>query len=125
MIRSLPFLLPILALSAPAADWPQFRGPTGDGIASVKSLPMEWSGDKNIAWKKEIPGRGWSSPVLAGGKIYLTTAVVTRGDEASPKADRSLRALCLDAATGILLWDGQGASSKPPQGGARLALRRD
>jgi len=97
--------LPFLALVTRAADWPKFRGPTSDGIATVTNLPLTWSGEKNIAWKTEIPGSGWSSPVLAGGKIYLTTAVVTSGSEASPKADRSLRALCLDAATGNILWD--------------------
>jgi outer membrane protein assembly factor BamB len=102
---------PILLLSliaftfAPAADWPQFRGPNGDGHASAKNLPQEWSSEKNIAWRTEIPGRGWSSPALSGGKIYLTTAVVTSGEEASPKADRSLRALCLDAVTGKVVWD--------------------
>src|SRR6187401_1562725 len=97
-------LLPILS-TVPAADWPQFRGPTGDGHATVTNLPQEWSSSKNIAWQTEIPGRGWSSPALSGGKIYLTTAVVTSGEEGSTKADRSLRALCLDAATGNILWD--------------------
>lgn len=100
-------LLPFLALITHAADWPQFRGPTADGIATVKNLPLTWSGEKNIAWKAELPGSGWSSPVLVGGKIYLTTAVVTTGSEASPKADRSLRALCVDAATGKILWDNE------------------
>ena len=71
----------------------------------MTNLPLEWSREKNIAWRAELPGRGWSSPVLAGGKIYLTTAVVTAGEESSPKADRSLRALCLDAADGKIVWD--------------------
>lgn len=105
MHRSL-FVLPfVLFRPLHAADWPQFRGPAGDGHASVKELPMQWSRDRNIAWRVEIPGRGWSSPSLAGGRIYLTTAVVTAGDESSPKADRSLRALCLDANTGHVIWD--------------------
>jgi outer membrane protein assembly factor BamB len=103
MIRTLVFTL--FALSTHAADWPQFRGPTGDGKATVKNLPLKWGPDQNIAWRAEIPGSGWSSPVLADGKVYLTTAVVTKGSEASPKADRSLRALCLDAAGGKVLWD--------------------
>ena len=105
-MNRLHLLLPLLAFSsATAADWPQFRGPTGDGHAQVKNLPMQWSADKNIAWRAEIPGSGWSSPVLAGGRIYLTAAVVTGGSEASPKADRSLRVLCLDAASGHVVWD--------------------
>jgi outer membrane protein assembly factor BamB len=107
MIRSLTLLALSLSLSSlPAADWPQFRGPTADGISTAKNLPTSWSSDKNIAWKKEIPGRGWSSPVLSGGKLYLTTALITDGgQESNPKANRSLRALCLDAATGNILWD--------------------
>src|SRR6187549_3756952 len=103
-----PFLLfSLLAFTTvSAADWPQFRGPDGDGHANVKSLPLEWSSEKNIAWRVDIPGRGWSSPVLVGGKIYLTTALITDGgQESNPKANRSLRALCLDAATGNILWD--------------------
>lgn len=104
MRRSL-FLIPLLVTMATAADWPQFRGPNGDGRAEVKGLPMEWSKEKNIAWKAEIPGRGWSSPALYDGRIYLTTAVVTAGEESSPKADRSLRAMCLDAKTGLVVWD--------------------
>jgi outer membrane protein assembly factor BamB len=101
-------LLPFLALTAAtatAADWPQFHGPTADGIATVKNVPTEWSNEKNIAWQTEIPGSGWSSPVLSGGRIYLTTAVVTSGKDTGPKADRSLRAVCLDAATGRIIWD--------------------
>ena len=99
-------LLPLLAISLHAADWPQFRGPAGDGIASAKNLPTTWSSSRNIAWKAGLPGSGWSSPVLVGGKIYLTTAVVTDGgSETSPKSDRSLRALCLDANTGTIVWD--------------------
>ena len=105
MPRTLILLSLLTFTSSPAADWPQFRGPNGNGHAGAKNLPREWSSTKNIAWRAEVPGRGWSSPVLAGGKIYLTTAVVTSGEEASPKADRSLRALCLDAVTGKVVWD--------------------
>ncbi len=54
--------------------WPQFRGPTGDGISPAKDLPVEWSENKNIAWKTELPGRGWSSPVIWGDEIWMTTA---------------------------------------------------
>ena len=87
--------------SPPAGDWAQFRGPTAQGHADAKRLPTEWDETKNVAWKVEIPGGGWSSPVVAGGKIYLTTAVPN--DKAM--VDRSLRALALDAATGKTLWD--------------------
>lgn len=73
-----------------AGDWPQFRGPTGQGHADARRLPLAWSEDSdNIAWKAEIDGKGWSSPAVYGERIWLTTAV----DEG-----RSLRAICLGAA---------------------------
>jgi outer membrane protein assembly factor BamB len=90
---------------ARAQDWPEFRGGAGDGLSSLKDLPTKWSESENIAWKTPIPGKGWSSPIFVAGKVYLTTAVVTNGEEDSAKADRSLRALRLDAATGKIEWD--------------------
>jgi outer membrane protein assembly factor BamB len=92
-----------LALTPPTfADWPQFRGPTGQGLSDAKNPPTEWGPDRNVAWKVAIPGKGWSSPVVAGGRVYLTTAV-PQGQ--GRQADQSLRALCLDAATGRMIWD--------------------
>ena len=94
----------LLAARRPAAeDWPEFRGPTGQGHRQAASLPTEWEPDKNVAWKQDIPGNGWSSPVVVGGRVYLTTAVPV------PRAasDQSLRALCLDAKTGKVLWDNE------------------
>lgn len=79
------------------ADWSQFRGPRGDGIAAATNVPVEWNATNNVAWRAEIPGNGWSSPVLAGGRLYLTTAV---SGEAL-----SLRALCLDAGSGKIIWN--------------------
>jgi outer membrane protein assembly factor BamB len=61
----------------PAADWPQFRGPTGCGLASTESLPLRWGGFESAAWQTEIPGHGWSSPVVIGERIWLTTAEQT------------------------------------------------
>ncbi len=87
-------------------DWPQFRGPDGDGHSPAKNVPVQWSDTENVAWVVPVAGRGWSSPSLKDGRIYLTTAVVTDGKpEEDNQADRSLRALCLDAATGKTLWD--------------------
>ena len=66
--------------SAARADWPEFRGPRGDGHASTPadaqpiSLPLHWSETNNVRWKTEIPHRGWSSPVVMGGQVWLTTA---------------------------------------------------
>ena len=91
----------LLASVSRAGDWPEFRGPTGQGISEAKGVPVEWSASKNVAWKVEVPGRGWSSPVLKDGKLYLTTAVVT----GAKGAGATLYAVCLDAATGKVLWD--------------------
>jgi outer membrane protein assembly factor BamB len=91
---ALPLLL-LLALSgfaAEAQDWPEFRGPTGQGISTERGLPLEWSESRNVIWKTPVPGLGWSSPVVAGGRVWVTTAIEQRG--------ASLRALAFDVQTG-------------------------
>lgn len=81
-----------------ANDWPQFRGPNADGHAAGPVTPLEWSDTKNVVWQTDIPGLGWSSPVVVAGRVYLTTAVpVGEG--------LSLRALALDCSTGGIIWD--------------------
>jgi outer membrane protein assembly factor BamB len=85
-----------------ADDWPEFRGPTGQGLVPSGSLPTEWDPTKNVAWKQEVPGKGWSSPVVVNGRVYLTTAVPVK-DTATK--DLSLEALCLDARTGKSVWE--------------------
>jgi len=113
MLRSinLRHLAALCATAVPllAADvgWPQFRGPQANGHSPARDVPLTWSTTQNVAWSVDIPGRGWSSPVHRDGRIYLTTAVITDGssEESNPKADRSLRALCLGLATGRTLWD--------------------
>lgn len=107
--RSLSSLCVALALATPAplahaapaasSDWPEFRGPTGQGHATATELPVEWSPEKNVRWKIPVPGAGWSSPTVSGGRIFLTTGIAEAG--ASP----SLRLLCLDVATGKTQWD--------------------
>lgn len=73
----------VLTSIAPAAETvPQFRGPTGDGrFPDATGVPTQWSEDSNLAWKTAIPGRGWSSPVIGNGLVWLTTAVE---EEATP-----------------------------------------
>jgi outer membrane protein assembly factor BamB len=83
------FLTPALG-----ADWPQFRGPTGQGYSDEKGLPLAWSETKNVRWKVAIPGKGWSSPVIQGDRIWLTTAT----DDG-----KSLRAISVDRNTGAIL----------------------
>jgi outer membrane protein assembly factor BamB len=96
-----------LCAAVSPADWPQFRGPTGQGISTALSVPIEWSSKGNVAWKVPLPGSGWSSPVLTDGRVYVTTAVA--GDASAKEADQSsnvsLRAICLDAADGRVLWN--------------------
>lgn len=66
----------LLAASSQAESlWPEFRGPTAQGFSSAKGLPTEWAPDKNVVWRAEVVGKGWSSPVVANGKIFITTAV--------------------------------------------------
>src|SRR5438046_9380653 len=60
---------------ARADDWPQFRGQNGSGLSKEAKLPAEWAADKNVLWKAKLPGYGWSSPVIAGDRVFVTTAV--------------------------------------------------
>ena len=62
-----------------AADWPQFRGPDGQGHASERGLPLAWSETENVVWRTPIEGLGWSSPVVQGGQVWLTTAIEEHG----------------------------------------------
>ena len=60
--------------TASASDWGQFRGPEGNGVNTKAKLPVTW-GEADIRWTADIPGGGWSAPIQAGNKIFLTTAV--------------------------------------------------
>ena len=95
----------LLASLCQANDWPKFRGPSGDGHAQVRSLPLKWNARTNVKWKVAVPGKGWSSPVLAKGRIFLTTAVADGNDQDRGGVDRELRAICLDARSGQTIWD--------------------
>jgi len=97
------WLLGMWAMAAglgPAADWPEFRGPTGQGLSLAKNVPTKWGPAENVVWKQEVAGQGWSSPILVEGKLYLTAAVPL----ASGEGDFSLVAQALDATSGKILW---------------------
>src|SRR5687767_5535847 len=65
----------LLALTLLGADWPQWRGPTGQGISAESPLPTNWNAQSaNIRWKAQIRGDGNSSPIVSGDRVYLTTA---------------------------------------------------
>jgi outer membrane protein assembly factor BamB len=90
---ALALALTLTAVRIAAEEWPQFRGPSGQGVSTETDVPLEWSESRNVLWKTAVPGMGWSSPVIAGGRIWLTTAVVERNAT-------SLRAIAFDASTG-------------------------
>jgi outer membrane protein assembly factor BamB len=93
----LTLLFVLLSPLAFASDnWPQFRGPDGTGHSDATGLPTEWGEGKNIVWKTPIHDRGWSSPVVFGKQVWLTTA---------SKDGRQLFALCLDRDTGKIIRD--------------------
>lgn len=101
MLLRLSGLATILALSAPltAADsWPEFRGPTADGHAPEAKTPTIWSATSKVRWKVPIEGKAWSSPVIADGRVYVTSAVTKDGK-------LSLQALCLELADGKPVWE--------------------
>lgn len=83
-----------LPLSA-QEDWPEFRGPTGQGQATSTRLPLRWGPAENVVWKQAVPGVGWSSPIVYRGRVFLTTALLD--DAGNPT---SLRLLSYDVAAG-------------------------
>jgi outer membrane protein assembly factor BamB len=90
MLRSLTLSL-AFSIALPAADspdiskqWPQFRGPGSAGVADDPTLPDRWSTTENVAWKSAIPGVGWSSPIIWGDRIFVTS-VISSADVEKPK----------------------------------------
>lgn len=128
-------ILAAIDSSPRAADWPQWRGPTGQGIADATGLPTHWSETSNVVWKAVLPGRGWSSPVIEGNQIWLTTAVETEaksedaarrlksntGDQPLTLLEKvELRAVCVDRDSGRLLHNILLLSVREPQWVHRL-----
>jgi outer membrane protein assembly factor BamB len=87
-----------IAQSATAEQWPQFRGPTGQGISTEKNLPLHWNAESNIVWKTAIPGEGWSSPIIWSGRVFLT---------ATTEDGTQCHVICVDRASGKIAWDKQ------------------
>ncbi|MFP6904218.1 MAG: PQQ-binding-like beta-propeller repeat protein [Verrucomicrobiota bacterium] len=99
-------LICTFALLAPAEDWPRFLGPGGAGV-SAEQVPVSWSETQNIRWKKDLPGPGNSSPIVSGGKLFVTCYSGYGMDRRAPgdisKLQRHL--ICLDALSGRQLWE--------------------
>lgn len=90
-------------LAAPPPEWPGFRG-LGQGVTHETGLPERWGASSGLAWKAAVPGAGWSSPIVAGGRVFLTTAA----DEGT-----SCRLLAFDRETGALLWNTEALRQTP------------
>ncbi|MFG0240818.1 MAG: PQQ-binding-like beta-propeller repeat protein [Gimesia chilikensis] len=106
LILSVGFGLSVSHVSQ-AADWSQFRGPSGNGVSESTGLPTEWSAEKNILWKTKLPGHGSSSPVLYGDQIFLTAYTdygLTAEDDGNP-ADLRLRVISINREDGKIMWD--------------------
>ena len=121
-----------VAFAGDGSGWPQFRGPGGSGVAQDarnSGVPTEWDTTKNVAWRIDVPGLGWSSPIVWGNRVFLTTAVDAQGTE-QPEGgfyldkDRGGRSehrwlvLAYDLNTGVRLWERQVHQAVPPRIGA-------
>lgn len=124
------FLLGVTLIDSATAkvstNWPQWRGPNGQGVSVEKGLPVEWSSTKNVKWKTPIAGRGHSSPIVWGKKIFLTTALdgeaiagrkpgvthklsdgteFVHPDAVGADLLHTFKVVCLDQVTGKILWE--------------------
>lgn len=109
------------------ANWPQFRGSGALGVSDHPNLPDRWSTNENVAWKIKVPGRGWSSPIVWGERVFVTT-VVSEGEmepakkglyfggerKEIPKAEHRWLALCYDLKSGRELWRQEAHRGTPP-----------
>jgi len=106
----------LLVGESAAQDWPQFRGPSGNGVLEKLEHPMEWSSEKNVAWSVESPGGGLSSPIVVGEKIFVTSAVGAEPPVSFAEGVRDMRpkrpdgpvkfnVTCLDLKLGSVLWE--------------------
>lgn len=107
-------------------NWPQYRGALSDGLGEGASLPETWSTAENVVWKSDIPGWGWSSPIVWGKRIFLTSAVGSEklptptvggypGGRVQQKEEHQWVTYCLDFDTGKVLWERAVHKGVPPQ----------
>jgi outer membrane protein assembly factor BamB len=116
------------ARAAAIENWPQFRGAEARGIAEGKGLPDKWSTTENVAWKTDLPGRGWSCPIVWGKRVFVTTVINTGATEAAkkglymggeakkmPDTPHQWKLMCLDLDSGKVLWDKTAYEGIPAQ----------
>ena len=96
IFAAIAVLLSLSGVTLAGDSWPEFRGPSGDGHSDATGLPVTWSETENIAWKVPVHDRGWSSPVVRDGRIWMTTATADGLD---------MFVLCVDLASGKILLD--------------------
>jgi outer membrane protein assembly factor BamB len=104
-------LAPLSVCARAGENWPEFRGPTGDGHARATGLALKWSETENVKWKTAIHGRGWSSPVIWAGQVWLTTA---------GRDGKELFAVCVDRRTGKVTRDVKVFDVARPQSISRI-----
>jgi outer membrane protein assembly factor BamB len=135
ILAILLFFTSVLCWADGEGDWPYWRGPAADGMAAGDA-PLHWSDTKNVKWKTDIPGRGSSSPVIWGDRIFVTTAVNSgspAGEETppapktppggrlqlstpGPQAEHKFEVLCIDRKTGKILWEQTAITAVPHEG---------
>ncbi|MDE0575675.1 MAG: PQQ-binding-like beta-propeller repeat protein [Opitutales bacterium] len=116
---------PLLLSAANESNWPQFRGSKALGVSDNPDLPNKWGPTENVLWKRDIAGRGWSSPVVWGNRVFLTTAINEEkteepkkglyfgGNRAAVKTIHRWKVLCFDLNTGEVLWEKLARKGKP------------
>jgi outer membrane protein assembly factor BamB len=112
-LHLIPALL--LCLTSFAADWPRFRGPTGDGVTQDTSIPLKWSERENLVWRTELPGPGSSSPIVSGDRVFLTCYSGYGTDIKDPGDISKLKrhAICLNRRDGKILWQHEVTTDNP------------
>ena len=123
------FASPQLRAAAGDADWLQFRGPASSGVSGNSNLPETWNASDNVAWKTPIPGHGWSSPIVCGKKVFVTSAIkeganeeavkkglYLGGDRPVPKETHRWMVYCLDIETGKVVWEKEVRQGTPQHG---------
>jgi len=101
----------LLQMNLLAKDWPGFRGPNGDGSSDDTSVPIKWSDDDNLQWKLKLPGKGYSSPIVVGDRVFVTTYGATND---LSKLKRQL--VCVNRKTGKISWSKEIASKVAERG---------